>query len=51
MDVRTARKKHWEDVPMKTLRKLAPEFGVTPGRLRKADLIHEMRAAYWGAEK
>lgn len=47
MQIRTAMKKHWEDVPMDTLRKMAPKFGIMPRRLHKADLIHAMRTAYW----
>jgi hypothetical protein len=51
VDIRTARKKHWEDVPMDTLRKLAPAYGVKPRRLHKDELIHEMRMAYWDSQE
>ena len=36
---------------MDTLRKLAPEYGVRPRRLRKNELIHEMRKAYWNSQE
>lgn len=42
---------NWEKTPVKELRVLAPDFGVSPrdkrGKLKiKKDLIHEMRVAY-----
>lgn len=48
--LKKARTVHWEDVNMSVLRKLAKEFGVDQRGLRKAELIHEMRVAYWKKE-
>jgi hypothetical protein len=49
MSLAQARKKNWETVKMTDLRKLAPEFGVKSKGLKKAELIHKMRMAYWSS--
>ena len=45
-------KRHWEDVNVPELRKIAArEFGIQGRGMRKKQLIHAMRAAYWERER